>query len=310
MSSGSEILQVIPLTPNLGAKVALDISGKVPEPVRDQLRTLFARYHLLFIEAPGLSKERHLDLFETFGKAVPTPNGVTELYVSNVLKDGYLGSYELEWHIDGSYLMEPYTANCLYALDLQAGKSATRFASAASAIDRFPDELKKTVRFLQVINASEIATERGKRLATHGPDLLCSAHRLISRHPVNGVPYITANRYQTDCVLGLDGDASRALLDEIYRYLYDEKYVYEHWWKNGDLVIWDNLIVHHARRDMSTVGNRTLRRYTSGPALPGEQIPAQQKARIEKNFSARVGPEGRPHAEPRQESEASLTAAK
>ena len=144
---------------------------------------------------------------------------------------------------------------------------------------------------------SEIKTPRGERLATHGPDLLAAKHRIVDYRPGKPTPYVTANIYQTDCVLGMDAATSRALLDEVYAILYDERHVYEHSWKNGDFVVWDNRIVHHARGDLSNVGARTLRRFTAGGAPSVEQIPWPQRETLQKNFRARLGPDGKPRAE-------------
>jgi alpha-ketoglutarate-dependent taurine dioxygenase len=65
-------------------------------------------------------------------------------------------------------------------------------------------------------------------------------------------------------VLELTDDQSVELFDELYqRYLYCEQNVYEHQWAMGDLVIWDNLMIQHARRTAPlSNGERTLRRIT------------------------------------------------
>jgi taurine dioxygenase len=287
-------LKATELMPGLGVKVELDLARPPSDEIREELRRLFNTHHLLFIEAPDLSSAAQLDLFETLGKAIPaTTDGKVEMIVSNARSDGYLGNYELEWHCDGSFVPEPFIANCLYAMDVAERKSATRFVSAAAGYARLPQKLKDAVAYLQVFNTNEIKVERGRRVATLGADLAGAAHRLVSRHPVTGVPYIAANAYQTDCVIGLDPDGSRALLREIYLYLYAPDHVYEHWWRNGDLVIWDNMLVQHSRGDMSDVGTRTLRRFTIGTALVADQLPARQRELMEASFRARVGQDAR-----------------
>lgn len=284
--------------PGLGVTVELDLREAISAKDREGLRELFGQHHLLHFVAPNLSSEAQLDLFETFGKAIPAVmDGKLEMYVSNVRSDGYLGNYELEWHIDGSFVPEPYLANCLYAIDVLARKSATRFASAASAYDRLPSALKEKLAYLQVINTNEISTKLGERVATHGPNLVAAAHRFVSHHPVTGIPYIGANKYQTDCVLGQDSTESAALLEEVYGYVYSSEHVYEHWWQNGDCVIWDNLVVHHARGAVLNVGNRTLRRFTSGPASIARQFSEKQRAVMEASLRARVGPDARRRVE-------------
>ena len=53
---------------------------------------------------------------------------------------------------------------------------------------------------------------------------------------------------------------SDSLLEELYTCLYDPQHVYVHGWEPGDLLIWDNLTVQHARPEPRP-GARTLRRY-------------------------------------------------
>jgi taurine dioxygenase len=277
MVSQTGTLKTTSLIPGLGVKVELDLTQAISEDIRSQLRTLFDHYYLLFIEAPNLSAEKHLDLFETFGRAIPaTTDGKVQMIVSNVLEGGYLGSYELEWHIDGSFMAEPFLVNCLYALDVVDRSSATRFVSAAAAFERLPEDLKHELR---------------KRVATFGTDLVAAAHRLVSHHPRTGAPYLAANAYQTDSVIGLDPDESRKLLQQVYEYMYSPEHVYEHWWRNGDLIIWDNRVVQHSRGNVAAVGARTLRRFTSGPATVLEQLPARQRAVMTAAFRARLGPD-------------------
>ena len=170
-------------------------------------------------------------------------------------------------------------AAILEATPLMAGLGAKVVVDFATALDAATRAALSEL-FQRHHLTSEIKTPRGERLATHGPDLLAAAHRIVDYRPGNPTPYITANIYQTDCVLGMDAATSRALLDEVYAILYDERHVYEHSWKNGDFVVWDNRIVHHAR---------------GAPSV--EQIPWPQRETLQKNFRARLGPDGTPRAE-------------
>ena len=54
------------------------------------------------------------------------------------------------------------------------------------------------------------------------------------------------------------------------------EFVYAHSWTPGDLVIWDNRTVNHARNDFPAEEDRLLRRYTvsePGQAAPGDVRP-------------------------------------
>lgn len=304
---GAGRLPVQALSSAVGARVDTRLDEDFSDADRDQLRQLFAKYHLLYFEASGLEIDRELEVFEIFAKAIPPmPFGDNlEVIISNTREDGLLGSYEIDWHQDGSFFVEPFTVMSMHALDVEDGRSSTKFADTVHAAARLPDKLKETLRYRQVINTSEIDIERGRRLAETGGDLIASAHRILSTHPVTGQTYVAANSYQSDCVLGLGVSDSSELLAELYEHIYAPENVYEHWWNKGDLVIWDNLAVHHARGDVTDVGARTLRRFTAGTATMREQMPPRHLAKIEADMKSRLGPkatrrlmDGEPSAAP------------
>lgn len=262
------------LKPGLGVKVEIELRKGLAEPERAELRRLFNTHGLLVVEVNDLTLDQQIDFCKTFGNVVPTSiDPKIETYVSNSRSDGYLGTWELAWHYDLCFLTEPFRACCLYAVDVQAGKSSTRFLSAVRGVDRLPEALRRKVQYLQVINTGETSQRVGTRVATAASNLAAAAHPILATHPVTGKRYITANPLQSDCIFGMTAAESAELLAEVYRYFHDERDVFEHFWKNGDLVIWDNLAVHHSRGEVSKVGNRTLRRLSVGPASYQEQIP-------------------------------------
>ena len=69
-----------------------------------------------------------------------------------------------------------------------------------------------------------------------------------------------SNLNQTARIVGLAPQESADLLEALFEHLYREENVYEHRWRNGDLVMWDNLATQHARGNVSGVGRRTLQR--------------------------------------------------
>ena len=61
---------------------------------------------------------------------------------------------------------------------------------------------------------------------------------------------------------GLDREESDALLEELFAVGEDPSIIYEHVWRPGDLVIWDNRCVTHARTDFLHEERRLLQRTT------------------------------------------------
>jgi alpha-ketoglutarate-dependent taurine dioxygenase len=62
-------------------------------------------------------------------------------------------------------------------------------------------------------------------------------------------------------VCDLSAAESEDLLEVLFAAIYAPEYTLEHDWRQGDLVIWDNLAVQHGRADVTTEGPaRTLRK--------------------------------------------------
>jgi taurine dioxygenase len=74
-------------------------------------------------------------------------------------------------------------------------------------------------------------------------------------------------------IIGMDAGEGDRILDRLFALLYDPANIYEHHWVNGDLVVWDNLSVQHARRRVAKDTPRTLRRVVFGQRAPWEQWP-------------------------------------
>lgn len=61
-------------------------------------------------------------------------------------------------------------------------------------------------------------------------------------------------------IKGLDGDESRHILDRLFDHAEQSRFIFEHAWKPGDLVMWDDLAVMHVRTDFDPAEGRVLRR--------------------------------------------------
>jgi taurine dioxygenase len=71
---------------------------------------------------------------------------------------------------------------------------------------------------------------------------------------------VIASEQMTAAVVDLPPEESDAFLSELYAYMYARDNVYEHRWKQGDVVIWDNIALHHSRPGETGTESRHLRR--------------------------------------------------
>ena len=85
---------------------------------------------------------------------------------------------------------------------------------------------------------------------------------MVLRHPETGRRALYVNRLMSHRVEGLSPQESESLLEELFTYGEDPAVRYEHVWKVGDLVMWDNLNSMHARTDFPREERRLMRRFT------------------------------------------------
>jgi taurine dioxygenase len=76
------------------------------------------------------------------------------------------------------------------------------------------------------------------------------------------LPMLFLDEHFTSHFDGMSPAESEALYGHVLAHLLSEPHVYGHQWRQGDLVVWDNLAVAHARQSLSDAGGRTLRRVT------------------------------------------------
>jgi taurine dioxygenase len=60
----------------------------------------------------------------------------------------------------------------------------------------------------------------------------------------------------------MEVSASEDLMRQFASYLFAPDNIYQHVWANGDLVVWDNLALQHARPNLAPVTKRVLQRAT------------------------------------------------
>ena len=92
-------------------------------------------------------------------------------------------------------------------------------------------------------------------------------------NPNTGRSCLRVSEMHAARLVGMDWEESRAVLHAVYEHLYAPANIYEHFWHRGDIVVWDNNALQHARSALRGVGRRVLQRVIVGvegvaPHLP------------------------------------------
>ena len=204
--------------------------------------------------------------------------GMPEIYiVSNVKVNGEaigsLGDGEAVWHTDMSYLEVPPKASMLYALEVPPTGGNTSFCTMYGVYDALPARLKERIADLEIKHDGTYNSGGYLRqgvTATDDPRTSPGAvHPLVCRHPATGRRMLYLGRRRNAYLAGLDLSASEALLDELWSYVARPEFAFEHVWRVGDLVLWDNRCTMHRRDAFDPMSRRIMHRtQVKGDARP------------------------------------------
>ena len=269
-----------PLSPVVGAEViGLDASRELAPEVVETLLDAAAAYGVL------LFRDQHLDTDEqrrfsryfgdlaggfvgdTIEKRAGGQSGATTvkevLYVGNLTVEGEQGiipSGELQFHSDGLYTERPAKGTLLYAIEIPSSGGNTLFASTAHAFATLAPALRERLIGLDIDLIFDYTTT--VRTTNPPADAPRFVHPLVIEHPRSGQALLNCNRLMATTILGAAPAESAALIAMLCDHVERREFVYEHAWRVGDLLFWDNLATVHARTDFDPAQRRWLRRTT------------------------------------------------
>ena len=247
-----------PLHPMLGAEVfGFDVHRGGSATELAALREAYARYSLLlFRGAERLPGSRHAEIAAWFGPPAPVANDGAGNVVSVLHNRDPAGSMQLPFHCDLTYTDVPIKAICLQAVELPEAPTSTTFVSNFAAWDRLSPRRQADLAGLTLrhVHISQVAEY-------NWPPFIAD-HPLRFPHPRSGRPLLLVTEHHATRVVELEEAESDALIAELCAHIYARQCLYDHVWQLGDVIMWDNLAVQHARREHSDYagGARVLQR--------------------------------------------------
>ena len=188
------------------------------------------------------------------------------LLVSNIKVDGKpigaFGEGEFWFHIDGGYTPRPYRYTFLYALELPSTGGNTMFSNMYKAYEAVPAALKDKLKGRKALHIHEYNRARQAGSSGDISGIPHHFHPVFITHPDTGRKTLFVDRLMTTRIEGVDAAESAAILDELYEIGERREFIFEHVWKLGDFVMWDNRCTIHARTDFPKDERRLLRRCT------------------------------------------------
>lgn len=255
-----------PLSDKFGAEIAdTDLRVPLEDKIRQAILDALVRYQLICFRDQSLSGEQQvafskqfgdLELFVTANRGVANPLPLLNI-VTNLGKDGLpTGNLTTRrWHTDKSFLPATCFATILHPVVLPPVGGETCFADMYAAYDDLTDSEKSEIEKLRVVHSREFSLRRDGREPTAleiedaGPPI---AHPLVRVHPESGRKGLFIGEHASH-IQGREMEG-RARIDALEAHATQEKFVYRHAWRKGDVLMWDNRCLLHRGDDNFNVG--------------------------------------------------------
>ena len=267
-----------PGAPRLGAEITGVDLRRIDGAVFAAIHGAWIEHQVLLFRGQSLDDQDLIAFSRRFGDLDHAPtqengqriaNGMPEIYVvSNVIENGVaigsLGYGEAVWHTDMSYLQAPPKASMLYALEIPPSGGDTSFVDMYAAFEGLPRSLRQRALGLRVKHDGTYNSggyvRQGVTPTDDPREAPGTLHPLVCTHPESGRRMLYLGRRRMAWLEGFDIAESDALLDEIWDYATQARFVWTHQWRVGDLVLWDNRCTMHRRDPFDASTRRVMHR--------------------------------------------------
>lgn len=261
----------------------VDLSRPVSDADRDALVAAFDSTSVLCVREQCLSPEQLLTVARWFGEPEEQVNkhlrlpdfpqvGVLSSETKDLHGTGKRVIQGTTWHTDHSFTARPPKATMLYALEIPATGGNTSFSNMRAAYEALDADRKQRIDALQAVHSYESRRSPRKMLVRtqsekkETPDV---THPLVRWHEPtrSGALYLSTTRL--DRIVGLSDAESDSLVDELLAHATQDRFVYHHEWRVGDLLVWDNrCLMHHANADYPLDATRRMHRILVEGEIP------------------------------------------
>lgn len=242
----------------------IDLSKPFNDSIRDAILDALNTHQILIFPDQDLSKDAQVAFTKRFGEmeqhVARNYDGKTfgDVHlVSNLDPDGNptktpRSSGNYFWHTDKSYHEIPSLSTILHAIEVPPEGGGTQFANMQLAYEALPEELKERIAGLRAVHSWEAsrnntfnrpATEEQKK---ERPPVV---HPMVRTHPGTGKKTLYVGTH-TSHIEGMPVGDGRALLYQLMDFATHPRFQYTHYWKKGQVVMWDNrCLLHRATAD-------------------------------------------------------------
>ncbi len=264
-------IRVTPLHPHLGAEVTgIDLARPLAADEFAEIERAFNRHAVLVFPGQPLTDDQQIAFSRLFGPLETSPEyagskksrlGRPEIAdISNLDPDGRVMTAADQrllfnrgnqlWHTDSSFKYVPARCSLLSAREIPPVGGETEFADMRAAYDALPEEKKRALDGLVVEHSifrsrSLIGfTEFNEEIQRELPPV---QQLLVRRHPGSGRKTLYLASHASH-IIGWPVEEGRTLIEELIAFATEPRFVYQHRWRVGDLVMWDDRCTMHRGR--------------------------------------------------------------
>ena len=178
-----------------------------------------------------------------------------------------MAKYNQLWHTDSSFKPVPALASLLFAIEVPPERGETEFACLRAAYEALDENRKDELEDI----VAEHSIVYSRSLLGSGSIFMYSEeeaarlppvqHPVVRTNPVNGRKALYLGSHASH-IVGRPVEEGRALLTELLEFATRPEFVYQHKWRRGDLVMWDNRCVLHRGRPFDAARHRRVMRQT------------------------------------------------
>lgn len=277
--------------------IGADLSQPPDEMLVRTVEDAMARYAVTIVRGANVSDDDHIRFSRAFGP-LELPPSMGRAPVKRRLRAELFDASNLDingeiipqsgealrlakgaqrFHADSSFNQLPTKWSLLLGHIVPPEGGDTQFIDTRAVYDELPEATKTRIEDLVGIHDFWRGRERtGLTGVTDAMRATMPAvtHPLVRTMP-NGRKSLYIGGHATG-IVGWPEDEALALLDELYAFATQDKFIYTHKWKQGDLVIWDNRCTLHRATPLETDAyKRDVRRTTINEYGPETSSDAQ-----------------------------------
>ena len=153
---------------------------------------------------------------------------------------GFAKGFE-KFHTDSSFNDLPTKWSLLLGHQTPPEGADTQFVDTRAVHDELPEEMKRKIEGLVAVHDLYAGRER-LGMSNVSPEMRqrypAVTHPMV-RTSASGRKALYIGGHAVG-IVGMPRDEAQALLDELFDFATQDRFVYSHPWRQGDLVIWDN----------------------------------------------------------------------